>query len=295
MRKAMKNPTILVTGAATGLGKEMALFLAQRGFHVYATMRDVKHSEGLATAALDRKVQLRILPLDVMDMDSIQQAVRTIVAETGGIGAVINNAGIGLRGYFEDLEEEEIRQVFDANVLSVMRVTRAVLPHMREAGAGRILFISSIGGRIGSLGVSAYCATKFAVEGFAESLLLEVAPLGLHVVLIEPGIINTERWSVNRGLARGASNPNSPYYVWFCQAEKESDQLVRTSGTTAADVADVIHEALTVKRPKLRYMVGRKAKLAVALRRWLPGETFERVYFGIVMRRVTGLGRPAAR
>jgi NAD(P)-dependent dehydrogenase (short-subunit alcohol dehydrogenase family) len=295
MRKAMKNPTILVTGAATGLGKEMALFLAQRGFHVYATMRDVKHSESLATAALDRKVQLRILPLDVMDMDSIQQAVRTIVAETGGIGAVINNAGIGLRGYFEDLEDEEIRQVFDANVLSVMRVTRAVLPHMREAGAGRILFISSIGGRIGSLGVSAYCATKFAVEGFAESLLLEVAPLGLQVVLIEPGIINTERWSVNRGLARGASNPNSPYYVWFCQAEKESDQLVRTSGTTAADVAEVIHEALTVKRPKLRYMVGRKAKLAVALRRWLPGETFERVYFGIVMRRVTGLPRPTAR
>jgi NAD(P)-dependent dehydrogenase (short-subunit alcohol dehydrogenase family) len=295
MRTVMKNPTILVTGAATGLGKEMALFLAQRGFHVYATMRDVKHSEGLATAALDRKVQLRILPLDVMDMDSIQQAVRTIVAETGAIGAVINNAGIGLRGYFEDLEEEEIRQVFDANVLSVMRVTRAVLPHMREAGAGRILFISSIGGRIGSLGVSAYCATKFAVEGFAESLLLEVAPLGLHVVLIEPGIINTERWSVNRGLARGASNPNSPYYVWFCQAEKESDQLVRTSGTTAADVAEVIHEALTVKRPKLRYMVGRKAKLAVALRRWLPGETFERIYFGIVMRRVAGVSRPASR
>src|SRR5262252_9580812 len=199
MREPAGKSTILITGAAMGLGKETALYLAERGYHVYATMRDVKHSDSLATAALDRKVQLRILPLDVMDADSIQQAVRTIVAESGGIGVVINNAGIGLRGYFEDLEEEEIRQVFDANVLSVMRVTRAVLPHMRQAGAGRILFISSIGGRIGSLGVSAYCATKFAVEGFAESLMQEVAPLGLHVVLIEPGIIKTERWSVNRG------------------------------------------------------------------------------------------------
>ena len=295
MRETVGKPTILITGAATGLGKETALYLAERGYHVYATMRDVKHSDSLATAALDRKVQLRILPLDVMDADSIQQAVRTIVAESGGIGVVINNAGIGLRGYFEDLEEEEIRQVFDANVLSVMRVTRAVLPHMRQAGAGRILFISSIGGRIGSLGVSAYCATKFAVEGFAESLMQEVAPLGLHVVLIEPGIIKTERWSVNRGLAKGANNPNSPYYAWFRQAEKESDQLVRASSATPADVAEVIHEAVTVKRPKLRYMVGRKAKLAVALRRWLPGETFERIYFGIVMRRVAGMNRPATR
>jgi NAD(P)-dependent dehydrogenase (short-subunit alcohol dehydrogenase family) len=295
MRETVGKPTILITGAATGLGKETALYLAERGYHVYATMRDVKHSDSLATAALDRKVQLRILPLDVMDADSIQQAVRTIVAESGGIGVVINNAGIGLRGYFEDLEEEEIRQVFDANVLSVMRVTRAVLPHMRQAGAGRILFISSIGGRIGSLGVSAYCATKFAVEGFAESLMQEVAPLGLHVVLIEPGIIKTERWSVNRGLAKGANNPNSPYYAWFRQAEKESDQLVRASSATPADVAEVIHEAVTVKRPKLRYMVGRKAKLAVALRRWLPGETFERIYFGIVMRRVAGVSRPATR
>jgi len=295
MREPAGKSTILITGAATGLGKETALYLAERGYHVYATMRDVKHSDSLATAALDRKAQLRILPLDVMDADSIQQAVRTIVAESGGIGVVINNAGIGLRGYFEDLEEEEIRQVFDANVLSVMRVTRAVLPHMRQAGAGRILFISSIGGRIGSLGVSAYCATKFAVEGFAESLMQEVAPLGLHVVLIEPGIIKTERWSVNRGLAKGANNPNSPYYAWFRQAEKESDQLVRASSATPADVAEVIHEAVTVKRPKLRYMVGRKAKLAVALRRWLPGETFERIYFGIVMRRVAGVSRPATR
>ncbi len=292
MKHTSESPTILVTGAATGLGKETALYLAERGFHVYATMRDVQNADSLADAARERKVQLRILPLDVIDANSVQQAIRTIVAETGGIYAVVNNAGIGLRGYFEDLEEDEIRRVFDANVFGVMRVTRAVLPHMREAGCGRILLISSVGGRIGSLGVSAYCATKFAVEGFGESLMQEVAPLGLQVVIIEPGIVKTERWSVNRGLAKGANNPESPYYSWFRQAEKESDQLVQASTATPVDVAEAIYKAVTAKRPKLRYMVGRKAKLAVALRRWLPGETFERIYFGIVMRRVT---RPSMR
>jgi short-subunit dehydrogenase len=173
-----------------------------------------------------------------------------------------------------------------------MAVTKAVLPHMREARRGRIILMSSVGGRIGSLGVSAYCATKFAVEGFGESLHQELAPLGVRVVLIEPGIVKTERWTTNRGLAKGASNPSSPYYAWFCEAEKQSDELVRTSTATPADVAAVVHRALTVERPRLRYMIGRKAKLAVSLRRLLPGESFERLYFGTVMRRVT---RPAAR
>jgi NAD(P)-dependent dehydrogenase (short-subunit alcohol dehydrogenase family) len=232
------------------------------------------------------------LPLDVTDPESIRQAVQTIVTESGGIYGVINNAGIGLRGYFEDLSAEEIRQVFDANVFGVMAVTKAVLPYMREARRGRIILISSVGGRIGSLGVTAYCSTKFAVEGFGESLFQEVAPLGVQVVLIEPGIINTERWTINRGLAKGALNPQSPYHAWFQQAEKESEQLVHASTATPADVAALVHRALTARRPRLRYMVGRKAKLAVALKRWIPGELFERLYFGIIMRRVT---RPSGR
>jgi NAD(P)-dependent dehydrogenase (short-subunit alcohol dehydrogenase family) len=284
--------SVLVTGSSTGLGREMALYLAEHGFQVYATVRDVSQADSLLASANERKTQLRVLPLDVTKGDSIVEAVQTIVAESGGIYGVINNAGVGLRGYFEDLADEEIRQVFEANVFGVMAVTKAVLPHMREAGRGRIIIISSIGGRIGSLGVSAYCATKFAVEGFGESLFQELAPLGLKVVLIEPGIIKTERWTTNRGTAQGARDQSSPYYSWFCQAEKESDQLVQASTATPADVAVVVHQALTVERPKLRYMIGRKAKLAVALRRWLPGETFERLYFGIVMRRVT---RPATR
>ena len=282
--------SILVTGAATGLGRAMALHLAERGFQVYGTTRDLKQADELHALARERNVKLRILPLDVTDPQSIKSAVETIVAESGGIYGVINNAGIGLRGYFEDLADEEIRRVFDANVFGVMAVTKAVLPHMRKARRGRILLISSVGGRIGALGVSAYCSTKFAVEGFGESLFQEVAPLGVQVVLIEPGIIKTERWTTNRGLAKHALSPDSPYHDWFRQLEKESDQLVRASTATPEDVAALVYRALTVERPKLRYMVGRKAKLAVGLKRWVPGELFERLYFGIIMRRVT---RPA--
>jgi NAD(P)-dependent dehydrogenase (short-subunit alcohol dehydrogenase family) len=281
---------ILVTGAGTGLGKETALYLAERGFRVYATVRDMGSADGLLADARARKTELRVLPLDVFDKASIAQAVRTIAEEAGGIYGVINNAGIGLRGYFEDLDDAEIRRMFDANVFGLMEVTRAVLPYMRRARRGRVLLISSVGGRIGSLGVSTYCSSKFAVEGFGESLFMELAPLGIQVCLIEPGIVKTERWSVNRGLAARAMDRQSPYFRWFQQSEQEAEKLVQASTFTPVDVAAVIHQALTAQRPKLRYMIGRKAKMAIALRRWLPN-VFERVYFGAVIRRATqGVG-----
>jgi NAD(P)-dependent dehydrogenase (short-subunit alcohol dehydrogenase family) len=278
---------VLVTGAATGLGKEMALHLAERGFRVYGTTRDLRQAEDLKKEARSRGAELGVLALDVTDDESIAKAVSTIVSECGGIYGVINNAGIGLRGYFEDLGADEIRQLFAANVFGLMAVTKAVLPHMRAAGRGRVLLISSVGGRIGSCGVTAYCSTKFATEGFGESLYQELAPLGIQVVLIEPGIIKTERWGVNRGLARNAMNPTSPYHAWFQRLEQESDRFVNASTATPADVAALAYRVLTVSRPKLRYMVGWKAKLAVGLKRWVPGELFERLYFGILMRRVT--------
>ena len=288
----MTGESILVTGASTGLGKEMAMYLAERGFKVYATLRDLSGADSLLAAAKSRNVKLNVMALDVTDKTSIARAVETIVQESGGIYGVVNNAGVGLRGYFEDLDDADIRQMYDANVFGVMEVTRAVLPHMRKAKRGRILLISSVGGRIGSLGVSTYCSTKFALEGFGESLFMELAPLGIRVSLIEPGIIKTERWSTNRGIAPRANDPNSPYYAWFWQSEREADKLVQASTTTPVDVAAAIHQALTAQHPKLRYMVGRKAKLAVALRRHLPGNLFERIYFNLVMRRTTQVAQP---
>jgi NAD(P)-dependent dehydrogenase (short-subunit alcohol dehydrogenase family) len=282
--------SVLVTGAGNGLGLETALFLAERGMRVYATMRDLAKRETLDQAAASRGVQLQVLQLDITDSASIDSAVRTIVAECGGIYGLVNNAGIGLRGYFEDLSDAEIRQLFETNVFGTMAMIRAVLPPMRAARRGRVVIVTSIGGRLASIGVSAYCATKFAQEGLGESLAQEVVPFGIYVSLVEPAIIKTERWDLHRSIASGATNPDSPYAAWFHEAERRADRLVATSPTTPPDVATAIYTALTAERPRLRYLVGRRATLAVKLRRYLPEPLFERLFFGEAVRRIT---RPA--
>ncbi len=281
------NNSVLITGAGTGLGLETALYLAEKGFTVYATIPETGQRAHVEAQAARRNLELRLSSLDVTDEASIEAAVRTVLAECGGLYALVNNAGISLRGYFEDCDEEEIRRTVEVNLFGVMAVTRAVLPHMCQSRRGRLIFMSSIGGRIGAMARTAYCASKFGVEGFAESLMQEVVPLGLKVSLVEPGIVNTERWAVNRGIARRASDPRSPYSGWFRREEALADDLVRTSPTTPAAVAKTVHRALTARRPRLRYVVGWRANLVLTLRRYVPGELFEQLYFGEAMRRVT--------
>lgn len=281
------NKSVLITGAGTGIGLETALYLAEQGFLVYASVPDLSQQAAVDTAAAERGVSLQVLQLDVTDQQSVQAAVDTIIEESGGIYGLVNNAGIALRGYFEDLSEEEIRQLFEVNVFGTMAVTRAVLLHMRAARRGRIVIITSVGGRIGSLAVSAYCATKFAQEGFGESLAQEVVPFGIYVSLVEPAVTKTERWGPHRGFAEHAFDPESPYYAWFLESQRLTDRLVETSPTRPIDVARSVHRALTAERPRLRYVVGWRASLVLTLRRYLPGELFERLYFGEAVRRVT--------
>jgi len=283
--------SVLITGAGTGIGLETALYLAEQGFQVYPSVPDLSQQETVHVAAGERGVSLQVLQLDVMDQQSVQSAVDTIVEEADGIYGLVNNAGIALRGYFEDLSDAEIRRLFDVNVFGTMAVTRAVLPQMRRARQGRIVIITSIGGQIGSLAVSAYCATKFAQEGFGESLAQEVTPFGVYVSLVEPAVTKTERWGPHRGFAEHAFDPESPYYAWFLESQRLTDRLVETSPTRPIDVARSVHRALTAKRPKLRYVVGRRAGLVLTLRRYLPGELFEWLYFGEAVRQVTSVKR----
>lgn len=279
--------SVLITGAATGLGLEMAVYLAERGFQVYATIQDLSQREALDAEAARRDVHLDVLRLDVNDQASIDEAVDTILQQAGGIYGLVNNAGMGMRGYFEDVSDAEVREVYETNVFGTMAVTRAVLPHMRAGHRGRIVVVSSVGGLIGSLGNGVYCSTKFALEGFGESLAQEVLPFGIYVTLVEPGVTMTPIFTVHRRRARRALDTSSPYYDWFMREEELVDAVARTSGIVPADVAKTVHRALTAKRPRLRYVVGWRASLLVTLRRYLPGELFERLYFGEVMRRVT--------
>jgi NAD(P)-dependent dehydrogenase (short-subunit alcohol dehydrogenase family) len=283
----------LVTGAGSGMGLECALALAESGHPVYGSVRTPEEAAELARESARRSAPVRIVEMDVTAPDQVDRAVASVLAGSGRIDALIHFAGVGLRGFFEDLEPDEIRRAFEVNVFGAMAVVRAVLPHMRRAGRGRIVLTSSIAGRIGSMSISGYASSKFALEGFAECLVQEVAPLGIRVSLLEPGLILTPHFTVNRNRARRAVDPGSPYYAWFCQHEQIVDDLLRRNRTTTRDVARTVLKVLSARRPRLRYVVGPKARLAAGLRRHLPGELFERAYFAFVRRLVTSPRRPA--
>jgi NAD(P)-dependent dehydrogenase (short-subunit alcohol dehydrogenase family) len=289
--------SVLVTGAGSGFGRSTALLLAERGFRVYGTVQPGQRDD-LESSALERGVELRVLDADVTRAESVASAVSTVVAENGSIFAVVNSAGLGLRGFFEDLSEEEIRNVFDVNFFGALRVTRAVLPHMRHAGEGRIVMMSSAGGRIAAMTLSGYCAGKFALEGFSESLALETTAFGIQVSIVEPGLVATPHFTVHRGRAKAALDPASPYRVWFSRHEALVDEILETRRITPEDVARTVHRALAARRPRRRYVVGIRPKLLVALRRFLPDPWFDRLYLRESVRRVSRAipaSRPAAR
>jgi NAD(P)-dependent dehydrogenase (short-subunit alcohol dehydrogenase family) len=281
------SSSVLVTGASRGLGLETALALAARGFRVWAGLRDLSRAALVAGVARARGVRVETIGLDVTDRDSIESAIQQMVAEAGSIDVLVNNAGITAAGYFEDLAEEEIRRVFDVNLFGAMNVTRRVLPLMRAAGRGRLVMMSSVCGRLGSLAVTPYVASKFALEGWSESLALEVAPFDIRVVIIEPGLIATDLFGRNRGVVPRARDERSPYYELFRRAEREVDALVGASKSTPADVAHTVCRALTISRPRLRYIVGTRARALLMLRRHLPGELFETLYGRVVERRMS--------
>jgi NAD(P)-dependent dehydrogenase (short-subunit alcohol dehydrogenase family) len=289
-RVTQNRGTLWITGAGSGLGMESAITLASRGFRVFGSVLTDAEADALKSAAVERGTSVEILHTDVTRPDEIQCALDRILAASGTLDGLVQFAGMGLRGFFEDLTLDEIRRVFDVNLFGMMAVTRAVLPVMRKARHGRIILTSSVGGRMASMSIGGYASSKFAVEGFGECLRQEMAPFNVHVSLLEPGLIHTPHFTVNRNRARGAMNPASPYYSWFCKHEKLVDGILARNRFGAPDVAKTVFQILTCRKPRLRYLVGAKAKLVVNLRRYLPGESFERVYWAMVRRVVTRPG-----
>jgi NAD(P)-dependent dehydrogenase (short-subunit alcohol dehydrogenase family) len=284
----MSKGAVLVTGASSGIGLEIAVFLAAHGYGVYATMRNLERRGELDAAAARHNVQLDVLQLDITDDASIQEAVRTIASKSRELYGLVNNAGSILRGFFEDVSEQEVRDIFDANLFGTMAVTRAVLPMMREAHRGRIVILSSTAGRLGSPGSSAYCSSKFALEGFAECLLQEMALFDVQVSLIEPGFVRTELFGKNRHIGSGAMAAGSPYRNWFQKLEQLTDHEAESAVTSTTDVAEVVLRILEAKRPRLRYIVGRRARFLLNLRRYLPGEIFDNFWTREMTRRLRG-------
>jgi NAD(P)-dependent dehydrogenase (short-subunit alcohol dehydrogenase family) len=226
--------TVLVTGASRGLGLEIARQLAQAGYDVWAGVRKPGGAD-LRKAQQQRGSALREVQLDVTDDQSVAAAAEEIRRQSGSLFGIVNNAGVTGRCCFEDYPESEIRRIFEVNTFGAMRVIRRMLPMIRNNGEGRIVLISSIGGRIGSIAVAPYVASKFGLEGLAESLYLELKPFNIHVSVVEPGIVRTDIWSESRILAEAHSS-SSPYRELFWRSERLTEKVLRSSTLQPADV-----------------------------------------------------------
>ena len=278
----MANGAVLVTGTSSGIGLQTAIALAGQGYNVYATMRNLGRRDVLDAEAARADVGLKVLQLDVTDPLSIQTAVDAIIADSGTIQGLVNNAGVCSRGYFEDLADSQVHSIFETNVFGTMAVIRAVLPHMRQAHCGRIVIVTSVSGRIGAMAMSPYSASKFALEGLGEALALELAPLGIRVSMVAPGITKTKIW----GPAAREYDPSGPYSAWFRRWVHMADRMMDVTPIMPEDVARTIARAFAANRPRLRYVVGKKARALFLLRHFVPGDLFDRLYASAVVRRV---------
>lgn len=269
--------TALITGASSGFGLLTAITLARRGWRVLATMRDLARREKLETAARAAGVLDRIefLTLDVTNSEQIAELAERVAARKSLLHAVVNNAGFAMAGFAEDVTDAELRLQFETNFFGSAAVTRAFLPQMRRQGSGHIVMISSISGRVGFPGVGSYAASKFALEGWAETLRLEMKPLGVQVALVEPGSFETDIWTRNATISartQDALSPNaSRISKWRSRIETSKPRA------NPQVVAEGIASILDCPHPKLRYVFGMDAKMAVLLRCLLPWSVVERV------------------
>ena len=252
---------VLVTGCSSGIGKATASRLLKAGHTVYATARRAETLAELAAAGA------RTLPLDVTDETSMVTAVRAVEDEHGAVGTLVNNAGYGVYGPVEEVAMSDVRREFETNVFGLGRLIQLVLPAMRAARRGRIVNMSSMGGRIVYPTGGWYHASKYAVEALSDALRVEVAPFGVTVVVVEPGLIRTGFESVaSSGLAsQAASGP-------YADMRRNSDEVMRQAyrsraGAPPEAVADVVLTAVEARRPRTRYVVTPAAKAQVHLRR----------------------------
>jgi NAD(P)-dependent dehydrogenase (short-subunit alcohol dehydrogenase family) len=263
-----QSKTVLITGASSGIGHATALKLYEEGFTVFAAARRIELMTDL------QEKGIHCIHMDITDDNSMKSGVDEIINNYGRLDILVNNAGYGSYGALEDVPLEEARKQFEVNVFGLGRLTQLALPHMRKNNYGKIVNVSSIGGKIGEAMGSWYHATKFAVEGLSDCLRLELADFGIDVILIEPGAINTE-WD---SIACDKLNKTSGHTAYSELATKSTNMLRKafSMGTKPEEIAKVIYKSLTVKSPKARYAKGTGAGITLFLRKILSDRLFDK-------------------
>ncbi len=269
MANESASKVVLVTGCSSGIGRATALRLRQAGWEVYATARRVAAIADLAQAGC------HTLPLDVTDEASMEQAVRAIEAEHGAVGVLVNNAGYSESGPVEEVSSERLRRQFETNVFGVHRLVQLVLPGMRAQGYGKIVNLSSMGGRLTFPGGGAYHASKHALEALSDALRFEVKGFGIDVVVIEPGLIRTAFSETAVGGMTAALAKPGPYEAFnlaVARTTKEAYEKGMLSHLAGGpeDVARTIERALRARRPKARYPVTASAHAMLLQRALMP-------------------------
>jgi NAD(P)-dependent dehydrogenase (short-subunit alcohol dehydrogenase family) len=273
--KSQVSRSVLVTGCSSGIGKATAGWLAQHGYKVWATARK---RESLAEL---EALGCRTLSLDVLDERSMEVAVRAVEAEDGAVGILINNAGYSQSGAVEAVPMAKVRAQFETNVFGLVRLTQLALPKMRAQRWGRIINLSSMGGKLVFPGGGYYHATKYAVEAISDALRFEVRGFGVAVVLIEPGLIKSgfsEAALSGMDAGKGGEDPYAAFHEAVAKATKESYEkgpLARFTGVPE-DVAKTIQKAIEADKPKSRYTVSGSAKILLTQRKLLSDKTWDR-------------------
>ena len=267
---------ILITGCSSGFGLLTAARLARAGHRVHAAMRDINKRGSLDVELKQRggSENLFVHQMDVADPVSVKKAVLEVVSREGVIDVLINNAGFGMGGFFEDLSDEDWRKQYDTNFFGVLNVTREALPVMRPRRSGRIINISSVSAFSGSPSLGAYASSKWALEGFSESLYMELKPFNIDVILVEPGSYRTKIFTDNARYAKDFNNEASPYFAMSRRLKEFVDEHVRQSTRDPEEVAGVIAGLVTAPKPRFRNIIGIQAKLRCWLVRHVPFEFY---------------------
>jgi NAD(P)-dependent dehydrogenase (short-subunit alcohol dehydrogenase family) len=265
---------VVVTGSSSGIGFETSLLLAKSGFYTYATVHKLEGegSRQIIDIAKKEKLLLEVVQLDVNSDESVTDTINSIVKKHNRIDVIVNNAGYALGGALEETSMDEIRKQFETNFFGAVRVMRAVIPFMRSQRSGKIINITSMGGRISIPLSTFYHGSKFALEGVSESLQYELEPFGIKMILIEPGAVGSNFWKSIK-IANGATSPNSSY-TQLADNMSKTFKKMEENAMHPSEVAKTILDVVTSDDPQLRYVLGNDATKIIEARQNMSDKEF---------------------